>query len=45
MLSGAEFMKAANPMKIIGNSLFRKMLASDKKVLKVLELQIFIFMQ
>jgi len=37
MLSGAEFMKATNPMKIKGNSFFRKMLASDKKVLKVLE--------
>jgi len=45
MLSGAEFVKPANPMNIIGNSVFRKMLTSDKKFLKVLELQIFIFMQ
>ena len=37
MLPGAEFMKAANPAEVKGNSLFRKVLASDKEVLKVIE--------
>jgi hypothetical protein len=37
MLPGAELMKAANPTEVKRNSFFGKMLASDKKVLKVLE--------
>ncbi len=37
MQPGAEFMKAANPAEVKGKSLFGKVLASDKEVLKVLE--------
>jgi hypothetical protein len=37
MLPGAELMKAANPAEVKGNSFFRKLLASDEEVLKILE--------
>jgi hypothetical protein len=37
MLPGAELMKAANPSEVKRNSSFRKLLASDEEVLKILE--------